>query len=221
MRCPYCGGAVIAINSRLYGCNARRDRGEIVCKGVSVNREVADKRLLSVIRDELLSPDAISALESQVQKLLSERKRNNVSALSAGKERIRALNDEIARLVDAIAAIGISDALKTRLQSAENEKKLIEAQISASNEPSAIAGGGEMKARIKRILVDLQNTLGSDTHRARKIIGDLFGDIKILKESDGIYAEYDNATEKLLIAAGGVSMNVVAGAGFEPTTFGL
>ena len=35
------------------------------------------------------------------------------------------------------------------------------------------------------------------------------------------YAECDNAAERLLLAVGGVSMGRVAGAGFEPATFGL
>ena len=221
MKCPYCGGALIAINTRLYGCNNRKDRGEVVCKGISISREKTDKRLLAAIRDELLSPSALDDLQDQVQKILTQRKKLEATGLTSGKARMRELADEITRLVDAIAAIGMSDAIKARLVAAENEKKRIQAQIDQVAGPAAQTSAKEVQARIKRILMDLQTTLDTDTQRARKIIGDLFGDIQILKQDDGIYAEYDNATEKLLIAAGGVSLNVVAGAGFEPTTFGL
>ncbi|MBR7777402.1 recombinase family protein [Undibacterium sp. BYS50W] len=221
MRCPYCGGAMVAINTRLYGCNNRKDRGEGVCKGISISREQTDKRLLATIRDELMSPAALIELEEQVQKVLAERKKMEVSGMSSGRARIRELTEEITRLVDAIAAVGMSDAIKTRLVAAEAEQKRVQAQLDQIAEPMVNAGAKEIKARIKRILMDLQATLDNDTQRARKIIADLFGDIKILKEEGGIYAEYDNATEKLLIAVGGVSTNVVAGAGFEPTTFGL
>ena len=59
-----------------------------------------------------------------------------------------------------------------------------------------------------------QNRIARVIHRpcARKIIADLFGDIRISKEESGIYAEYDKATDKLLLAAGGLSTNLVAGA---------
>ncbi|MFZ6730646.1 recombinase family protein [Undibacterium sp. Ji42W] len=221
MKCPYCGGAMIAINTRLYGCNNRKDRGTIVCKGLSISREKTDKRLLGVIRDELLSPSALDELQGQVQKIISERKKQESAGLYSGKARIRELTEEIARLVDAIAAIGLSDALKARLIAAESEQKRIQKEIEQVAGPTAQASAKDVQSRIKRILMDLQNTLDTDTQRARKIIGDLFGDIQILKHNDGIYAEYNNATVSLLMQAGGVSSKVVAGAGFEPTTFGL
>ena len=220
LQCPYCGGAMVAINSRLYGCNNRKDRGEVICKGLNISRKHTDRRLLSVIRDELMSPSAMQELEAQVQQVLEGGKLAEASGAAAGRTRIRELSEEISRLVDAIANIGMSDALRTRLLEAEAEQKRIQAQLDQVAETQSVSAK-EIKSRIKSILLDLQSTLDQDTQRARKIIADLFGDIRISKEENGIYAEYDKATDKLLLAAGGLSTNLVAGAGFEPTTFGL
>ncbi len=221
LKCPYCQGSMIAINSRLYGCNTRKDRGSIVCKGLNIPREQTDRRLLALIREELLSNESISEIENQVQSIIAERRKIESLGARSAKQRLENVEAEITRLVDAIAAVGISEALKTKLVAAEAEKKSVKAQIDAIQAPLASINAKDIQSKIKRVLMDLQTTLESDTQRARKIIADLFGDISILKESGNIYAEYNNATEKLLIAAGGVSTNVVAGAGFEPTTFGL
>jgi hypothetical protein len=56
MRCPHCGGSVVAIDKRFYGCTARHDRGPAVCAGIRFPRDNADVRLLGDLRDELLSP---------------------------------------------------------------------------------------------------------------------------------------------------------------------
>ena len=47
------------------------------------------------------------------------------------------------------------------------------------------------------------------------------GDVQLIEENGSVYAECDNAAERLLLAVGGVSMGRVAGEGFEPSTFGL
>jgi hypothetical protein len=124
MRCPYCGGAMIAVNKSRYGCNMRSNRGSSVCKGMFVSREQTDKRLLSVIRDELLSSEALAQIEAQVHKVLSNRKASDSVAVNQGSSRVRELDQEIVRLVDAIASIGLSDSLKARLLKAEEEKRL-------------------------------------------------------------------------------------------------
>ena len=45
--------------------------------------------------------------------------------------------------------------------------------------------------------------------------------VQLIQEDGSLYAECDNAAERLLLAVGGVSMGRVAGEGFEPSTFGL
>jgi site-specific DNA recombinase len=56
---------------------------------------------------------------------------------------------------------------------------------------------------------------GGDALRA------MLGDVQLIEEKGALYGECDNAAERLLLAVGGVSMDLVAGAGFEPATFGL
>src|SRR5260221_6479985 len=56
VNCGKCGGAVVAISDRAYGCATRKDRGASVCSGLPlVPRKQMEARLLSLVRDELLS----------------------------------------------------------------------------------------------------------------------------------------------------------------------
>ena len=75
---------MVAINSRLYGCNNRKDRGEVICKGLNISRKHTDRRLLSVIRDELMSPSAMQELEAQVQQVLEGGNLAEASGAAAG-----------------------------------------------------------------------------------------------------------------------------------------
>ena len=219
MTCPHCGGPIIAVNATKYGCANRKDRGISVCKGIMIRRDVVDKSLLNVLRDELLSPDAMAEIEEQVHTVIADRKRTDKQASESIRARMVELESEISRLVEAIADIGMSDALKSRLVAAESEK--IRIQQAMEHSTSRKITPAEITAHIRKTIFNLQIAMTDDTQRARKLISDLMGEIQIKQKGDSIYAEIDNAAEKLLLSSGGVFLNMVAGAGFEPTTFGL
>ena len=70
---------------------------------------------------------------------------------------------------------------------------------------------------------ELRKTLSDDTKaEPRTIIATLMGPIGIQVREGSYFATCDDVPERLLVyAAGNVSLGVVAGVGFEPTTFGL
>ncbi len=67
----------------------------------------------------------------------------------------------------------------------------------------------------------LEAALRTDVGRARDALRAMLGNVELIEENGAVYAECDNAAERLLLAVGGVSMGRVAGTGFEPVTFGL
>lgn len=61
---------------------------------------------------------------------------------------------------------------------------------------------------------------GPDVHK--KDLADLLASITMGRKGKGAsYAELEEPAERLLLAIAGESLVLVAGAGFEPTTFGL
>ena len=72
-----------------------------------------DTRLLAELRDELLSPEALAIVQEQVTRIIAERQRQAARAVDTGRARLAEVEEEIERLVEAIAEVGISEALKT------------------------------------------------------------------------------------------------------------
>jgi hypothetical protein len=160
----------------------------------------------------LLSPATQRDLERRLRAALQERGRAHRDTGAEIRKRREALDAEIGRLVDALAQVGSSDAIVARLRAAEAEKKKLVAlpvPIAAKEEPT-----DKIVARFKKKLMDLKAELEGDVERARKIVAQLFGEIRIVADGEQIFAEYESAAQRLLIASGGTPTNSVAGTGF-------
>jgi hypothetical protein len=115
LRCGCCGGSVIAVSGCQYGCAAREDRGPAVCRGVYASRRTTDAQLLAGVRGSLADGKFISQAREIIASALNVA-RDDASGAEARK---CALQREIRNLTDAIAQVGLSDALRHRLVAAE------------------------------------------------------------------------------------------------------
>ena len=226
MRCPTCSGPIIAVDARRYGCGVRKDRGPAACANEhTVPRKAVDVRLTAMLREDLLAPSALVELQGKVRAQLAAALRESGSAGGSARKRLEQLEGEIQRAVDAIMSIGHSDALSARLRAAEAEKATLASQVRAAgvtlSAETILAGAmGQYKA----MLADLQRGLEEegDRERTRELIRQMLGQVHLVQDADGVsWAKMRNPAEQLLAAGGGALLTVVAGAGFEPTTFGL
>ncbi len=209
MGCPRCGAPMIAISATRYGCHARKDRGPAVCEGFTISRRDVDQRLLSLVRDDLLSPGAAMEFERAYRALMAEQGGDE----KATRARAAALDGEIARLVDAIATMGLSDALQGRLRAAEAERAALRRP-----HPAALPAP-RIREQLAALLVNLRTALERDAEQARMILAELLGRIDLEVRGEEVWARLE--TGRALKVAAGRSITVVAGAGFEPATFGL
>lgn len=223
LRCAGCGAAIVAINSQRYGCSAHKDRGAVVCRNsATVRRDALERRLLGVVRDELLAPAALAELQAEVRRLLAERGKASRSERTAAQARLQTLEGEIGRIVDAIAAVGVSQALQARLAAAERERDELTALAGATTvgaiaiAPPQIA---DALARYRRHVLDLQRALtdgagAEDLTRTREILAAMLGTVVIGRDAatGEDYADLEEPAERLLLAAVGESLGMVAGA---------
>lgn len=195
LKCPHCNGPVIATDKYAYTCAARKDRGPTVCEGVRLPRKITDTRLLAVLREDLFSPAGEAEIERTVRALLAERLKEGSKATTAAKSRITELDGEIAKLVEAIATVGVSEALASRLRAAEAERaKLAIVNLAAERPPVKPT---DIRQHIKGIMMHLERALKKDVDRARAILADLFGDIKIEHECSGSDISYSVVFQRL------------------------
>lgn len=211
LKCGRCGGPVVAVDARRYGCSARNDRGPVVCGGVEVPREDADARLLSLVRDELASPAALVELQREVVDVAARRRRDAADARRTAERRAAELDAEIARLVGAIASMGGSPALQQRLQVAETERSTLGTPGRPEAAPRAGIAAGEALARYRKMLLDLQGALDRDRQRARRLMAELLGPITLTEEGEEVWATLEAKEPARLLVAGSL-LGVVAGA---------
>ena len=219
LRCQACGGPVVAIDARRYGCNAHLDRGASVCAhGAGYSRRSVDAALLAVVRDELLAPAALADAHAAAREALAAARRS--SASKAPTARLAALRGEIARLVDAVAQLGMSDALRARLAAAEAERAGLE-RAEAQAPDVALPTAAQLVAGYRRRLLQLKESLEADAdrHKTRALLAELLGQVTLVSEGEEQWAEMEEPAARVALA--GSLMGVVAGARFELATFGL
>jgi len=198
LRCGICGGAVVAVSAHSYGCANRVNRGATVCGGVSVSRSRAEQRLLAEVREVMLSPSEIAAIQIEVQSVLS-------AMPDTGRRRAE-LEREVRNLTQAVAQAGWSAALGDRLRKAE-------AELSQLTDQPRIASVPAVMARYRRLLAGLSDTLKSDPDRSRLALREALGEVVLVRDNEGVWAEIEHPASRLLLACG-MSMGMVAGARF-------
>ena len=226
LRCPACGGAIIAVNKRAYGCARRKDQGPTACaNGSSIRRDIIDERLLDIVREEVLSDAAVLRFETLVRDGL--RKELDEPAELADpretKRQIAKLEVEIGRLVDAIVAHGISDSLSGRLKATEARNQELHASLRVKLDKTVDTEVAVRQAMVeyKDLVANMRKALESDVDVARESLRQLLGRVTISVDGEGaVWAEPEMKTGRIPCGTD-LSLNMVARAGFEPATFGL
>ena len=191
-------GAMTAVSSRHYGCTVRKERGPAVCPGVLVPRRDLDVRILSLWRDELLAPESLAQTQQEVRKLLA----SAIDTKRVDAARLADKDAEIARLVDAIARMGISEAVEARLKTVERERDAL-CTACAFDAPPNLPSPEMIAAAYRRIVMNLKECLEGDMARARAALQKLLGEIRIVAEGDEVYAEVETRAHRLLLEAVG------------------
>ena len=178
-----------------------------MCEGLSVRRDIVDKRMLGAVRQKLLSPASLAAYADEVDALLSLETRPTDHG-----RRVAELDREIGRIVDAIAAMGHSDALGGRLRLLEEERREVRQAVEASAQMAEVPSAAELIAAYKAQVLDLESALkGDDVTEARQILQELFGPLTVRQNGTELWVENSAAPASGKIEANGVQIKMVAG----------
>ena len=224
--CGRCGANYVMTDATHFGCSSRKHGGPAACTNdFRVRQTLLEDGLLEGIRRELLAPEAIEEFRRRVAKRLAEQNRKTASQ----PQRLAEVEREIANLTDAIASgmLRTSPALATRLSQAEAEL----AKFHAANASPQLAKVERILPRVVdgylELVADLPNALKRDPARARASIRQLLGgQIRVeVDEKAARFLTQKGRTEAAFLRASGLNFGpqttLVAGAGFEPATFGF
>jgi site-specific DNA recombinase len=221
LKCGHCGTNLQMANATRYQCAAYLN-GRACSNNASVSRAVVEAGLLEGIKRELLKPDVVEEARRRIVSALRTAKRTAPQS----PERANALRQEIANITEAIAtgALKSSKALAARLVDSERELEMLEAaQTESTVNVEALTPGivGRYTAAVESLAATL---MAADVDSSRAELRRLIGDIDVTADEKEIhFRTKEGAVEYALsrLAGNAKSVCLVAGVGFEPTTFGL
>lgn len=188
LRCPYCNGPIIAVNSRSYGCANNKDRGVAICRGLLVKRSIVENRLIEYIKTELLNDQALKTFEIEFKRVINEYMMNRGQTINVLKERLNKLNRSIEKIVESLTEIGHSDALLTKLRALEDEKSVVINHLSNTKDETL----PDIRSVFTEVVNDLNSYLEMDKQKAHSILKGLFGKIQIVDNNGDIFMKIDN-----------------------------
>ena len=232
LKCGACGSSYTIRGRSHYSC-ARHLDGRACSQKIGVKRSIVEPGLLQGIRSELLSDEAVQTAIKAAHRVLAAQKPADNS------KRIGKLKTEVENLADAIAggALKSSPILASRLAKAEQELDKLEATGPAPKAAKMIpkladeyrAWVNELETvlspdGLKRGLVSDRDIARARAQLRKRLGGNIIvTETAISEEEMEIRFVTEASTDEIALrmTGNGSQVIMVAGAGFEPATFGL
>ncbi|MFC4727100.1 recombinase family protein [Coralloluteibacterium thermophilus] len=212
LRCGGCGGPMSIIDRYNYGCATAKARGGVCPDPMRVRIRDAEDSLLASIRTDLLTERRFAELQREV----TARLRKAAPDESAARRRLAEAERVRENIMAAIRAGIITPSTKAELERAEDDVRAATAEIEAVRNFRPATLVPRLRERWERMVADLAEA-GKRRPAARQAIAQLIGTATVRNENGDLVAEIA-ASESTLEQA---QISLVAGAGFEPATFGL
>ena len=233
LKCGACGGGFSKVSKHHYGCSTARNKA--TCDNLLViRRDTVEMLVLLGLKEHLMQPAAYQAFVDEFTREYNA-KANHSEALKVKlKADLQRTKSEIQKLIEAIKAGVPGEALKNEMQSLQDRQKKIEEDLSVAPLPAPRLHPNLAtiyKEKIANLVQALNNpnTLIEANTAIRQLIErvqlipvngelkiELYGELAaLLKLGTEPKDEHPQAESE------GVQITLVAGVGFEPTTFRL
>ena len=232
LRCGACGGGFSKVSQHHYGCSSARNRG--TCGNLLIiRRDILEVSVLSGLKTHLMDPELVKEFAAEYHR--------EVNRLNAAREGDHARwNDELVRVERQIRAVieAIKDGLRTpgmkeELLALEARKQELAAKVKQAPAP---------RPRLHPKLADLYRQRVDRLHEelnrpelrseAAQALRGLIDEVRLIPENGrleiellgdlaGILALSTGGKKPVTEGRDGLQVTLVAGVGFEPTTFRL
>jgi site-specific DNA recombinase len=236
IRCGSCGANFVVNGRDYYRCKSYGE-GHPCSNRQSIRIGHLEAAVLDLMRHTILTPTLAAVFAEEFNDELRRQRSGSEAAVTADAQRLEQIEAELANLEQNLLAGRISDTLARLIEEREAEKRQLEAKQDVNVSPAPRLkpiGAEEMKELFEAKVADLHNGLGDPDVRlaAIAVVQSLISRIAIYRAEDVLEAEIelDPAHVVGLAATNGPahdlgtlrnSILVVAGVGFEPTTFRL
>ena len=234
LKCGTCDTSLTIVTGRSggryprYGCPNAFNRGTCTNR-LTERRDQLEQRLLSELQREVLKPEVIDYAVSEFERQLTRALQGMAGRTAQMSARKAQLETEIGRLVNAVAEQGHSSFMLSAIAEREAEVRDISEQLLAGGKGSIQQDIQGIRRYVTEQLSNLRSLLYQDVPLAKAELSKHVEHIRMDTDPTGQF--YTVSGEWNLLGgfqtfrdprpSQNARIRMVAGAGFEPATFGL
>jgi site-specific DNA recombinase len=231
-KCGECGAGYVVYSRDHLGCFGTRDRGTCTNR-LTIARQEVEARVLRALQDKLMRKDFFEEFCREFAKEMNRLRMEQRSGLKDAKRELDRVKREIQKVIAAIKAGFALAELKVEWDALQARKEALVAQLAEADEPPPLLHP-EMAGLYRQKVTALAQALEHPETRteASEALRGLIDAIVLTPSQGELQIELKGNLAAMLGAVqnakrspetGDLSLQVVmvAGAGFEPATFGL
>ena len=230
LRCGCCDGGFASVGKDYVACAAARKLGTCEQRR-SFRRGELEDAVLDLLRNRLMQPDAVAEFVRAFGDEMNAQRGDETATRSRQEAERAALKRKLDGLYDAIAEGLRTPGLKEKLEDLEARVTALDEALAAPA-PSPVRLHPNLSELYRRKVTELSATLTDPGIRmqALEVVRGLIERVTVHTDDDGtVTLDLEGALTAMLSLAqpeagralGEGSVKVVAGVGFEPTTFRL
>ena len=232
-KCGECGAGFVVYSRDHLGCFGTRDRGTCTNK-LTIARQEVESRVLSALQDKLMRKDFFEEFCREFAKEMNRLRMEQRAGLTSAKREVERIGRRIKKLLDLLLDDEIDMAEgKAEMKALDARRKELEVQLKTADEPPPLLHprmADLYKSKVEELAAALQR---EDTRlEASEMLRGLIEAIVLTPQDGQLRIELRGNLAAMLAAAQQtkrspetgdlfVPIQLVAGAGFEPATFGL
>jgi site-specific DNA recombinase len=229
LKCGACGGGFSKISQSHYGCSTARNKGP--CDNLlAVRRDKLEATVLDGLKHQLMHPELVAAFVDEFHREINRRRAEGDGCRDRTARDLEKAEREIGRLIEAIKAGVPGASVKDEMTALEGRRVELLARLEATP-PSMPRLHPNLAELYRQKVTNLAEALNDEHTRleAAECIRELIDEIRLVPENGKLRVELYGELAALLNLANehprskgtGVPITLVAGVGFEPTTFRL
>ncbi len=232
-KCGVCGAGFIMSGKNRLGCFGARDQGR--CDNhLTIRRDEVEARVLRALQEKLLQQDLFEEFCDEFTREMNRLRMEHRASLSSAKREVERIGVRIKKLLNLMLDDEIAvDEGKAEMKTLDARRKELQAQLETADEPPPLLHPEMADLYRQKVTALAQALERSDTPtEATEALRGLIDAITLTPEQGELRIELKGNLAAMLSAAtnakrspetGDLSLQVemVAGAGFEPATFGL
>ena len=230
LKCGECGGGYTIVSKDRYGCANRKNRGSCH-NSKTIKRQDIEKRVLSGLKHKLLEPKALSKFIDEYVSQLKKLEKASEFEQKGIRQELKKIDKRLSAILHAIEQGVVTDTTHNRMLELEAQK--LELSENLEEEIEHPKPDNEMTSLYQEKVKDLSTAIYEPEIRnaAMNALRPLIDRITLKPTNlDEVKAElYGNIAAMVALdnekgqnfSDISIRLSVVAGVGFEPTTFRL